>query len=81
MTLSTRERSLETHQDMPDLSEFITVEKAAEALEFHPETVRRLVRDGTLKGTKWRREWLILKSSVDEYNDKIGDNKFNSRRT
>jgi len=65
---------------MPDLELFITVTEAAKRLKFHPETVRRLVRDGILDGQKWNRDWLVLKTSVEEYLKKIGDNKFNSRR-
>ena len=65
---------------MPDLAEFMTVDQAAQKLKFHPETVRRLVRDGILDGKKWGREWLVVKSSVEKYLKEIGDNKFNSRR-
>ena len=65
---------------MPDLDLFMTVTAAAKLLGFHPETVRRLVRDGTLEGTKWNRDWLVLKASVEKYLKEIGDNKFNSRR-
>lgn len=65
---------------MPDLAEFMTVDDAAQKLKFHPETVRRLVRDGILDGKKWGREWLVVKSSVEKYLKEIGDNKFNSRR-
>jgi len=65
---------------MPDLAEFMTVEEAAQKLQFHPETVRRLVRDGTLGGKKWSKEWLVYKSSVEKYIKQIGDNKHNSRR-
>jgi len=65
---------------MPDLEDFTTVNKAAKALKFHPETIRRLVRDGILTGKKWGKEWLVLKTSVDEYKKQTGDNKHNSRR-
>jgi len=65
---------------MPDLLDFMTIEEAAEKLKFHPETVRRLVRDGILDGKKWRREWLVVKSSVEAYIKQLGDNKYNSRR-
>lgn len=65
---------------MPDLDQFMTVSSAAKSLKFHPETVRRLVRDGILTGQKWGKEWLVLKSSVEDYIKKTGDNKHNSRR-
>ena len=69
-----------TNVTMPDISEFQTVSEAAKSLKFHPETIRRLVRDGILNGKKWGKEWLVLKSSVDEYKKQTGDNKHNSKR-
>jgi len=77
MTLLTRTH---TSKAMPDLAEFMTVDEAAKKLKFHPETVRRLVRSGILDGKKWGREWLVLKSSVENYIKQFGDNKHNSRR-
>jgi len=68
------------NQTMPDLNDFVTVSAAAHALKFHPETIRRLVRDGILAGQKWGKEWLVLKTSVEEYKKQTGDNKHNSRR-
>jgi excisionase family DNA binding protein len=68
------------NKTMPDLADYMTVDAAAQKLKFHPETVRRLVRDGILEGQKWSKEWLILKSSVEKYIKQIGDNKHNSRR-
>ncbi len=65
---------------MPDLADFLTVSSAARALKFHPETIRRLIRDGVLAGQKWGKEWLVLKTSVDEYIKQTGNNKHNSRR-
>jgi excisionase family DNA binding protein len=69
-----------TRTDMPDLNDFMTTQEAAEKLGFHPETIRRLVRDRVLEGQKWGKEWLILKVSVEKYLKQLGDNKFNSRR-
>ena len=65
---------------MPDLAEFMTTQAASKRLKFHPETVRRLVRDGVLEGTKWGKEWLVTKTSVEKYIKQFGENKFNSRR-
>lgn len=65
---------------MPDLDLFMTTQAAAKKLKFHPETVRRLVRDGILEGKKWGKEWLVLKTSVEKYLQATGDNKHNSRR-
>ncbi|NTU55639.1 MAG: helix-turn-helix domain-containing protein [Anaerolineales bacterium] len=52
---------------MPDCDQFMTVSNAAKSLKFHPETVRRRVRDGILAGQKWGKAWLVLKSSVEDY--------------
>jgi excisionase family DNA binding protein len=69
-----------TQKQMPDLEEYMTVEEAAEILGFHPESVRRLLRDEILQGKKWRREWLALRKSIQEYSEKVSDNKHNSKR-
>ncbi|HMS00285.1 MAG TPA: helix-turn-helix domain-containing protein [Anaerolineales bacterium] len=78
--MNTLTRKFQSAITMPDLNHFVTVTTAAKSLKFHPETVRRLVRDGILTGQKWGKEWLVLKSSVEDYIKKTGDNKHNSRR-
>jgi excisionase family DNA binding protein len=66
---------------MPDLRDFITTENAAHMLKFHVEHVRRLLREGDLKGEKIGTAWLVLKKSVDEYiKETEGLNKFDPRR-
>jgi excisionase family DNA binding protein len=66
---------------VPDLRDFITTEDAASMLQFHVEHVRRLLREGDLKGEKIGTAWLVLKTSVDEYiQDTKGLNKFDPRR-
>ncbi len=66
---------------MPDLRDFITTEDAADMLKFHVEHVRRLLREGDLKGEKIGTAWLVLKKSVDEYiKETEGLNKFDPRR-
>ena len=37
---------------MIDLSSYITVSEAAQELSVHPETVRRMLRQGKLPGSK-----------------------------
>jgi excisionase family DNA binding protein len=56
-------------RSMPDIAEYMTVKQAADKLGFHVITVRQLVRDGKLEGTKLpgSREWLILRKSVEKY--------------
>ena len=66
---------------MPDLRDFITTEDAAHMLHFHVEHVRRLLREGDLKGEKIGTAWLVLKKSVEDYQEQNKDlNKFDPRR-
>ena len=66
---------------MPDLRDFITTEDAARMLNFHVEHVRRLLREGDLKGEKIGTTWLVLRKSVEEYiKETEGMNKFDPRR-
>lgn len=52
---------------MPDLSEFMTVQEAAQKLGFHVNHVRRMRRQGILDAFKVGATWLISKKSVDKY--------------
>lgn len=66
---------------MPDLKEFVTTEEAACILQFHVEHVRRLLREGDLKGEKIGVAWLVLKNSVKEYQEQNKNlSKFDPRR-
>jgi len=66
---------------MPDLRDFVTTEEAARILQFHVEHVRRLLREGDLKGEKIGTAWLVLKKSVEKYiKETEGMNKFDPRR-
>lgn len=45
--------------------EYVTVDQAADYLEVHPETIRRLLRDHSLQGKKtftgqWKVDWNYL---------------------
>jgi excisionase family DNA binding protein len=73
---------LSTHPlDMPDLTDYMTTQEAAEQLGYHVEHVRRMLREGDLKGKKVGYMWFIHKPSVDEYLDKtVGLEKFDPRR-
>lgn len=69
------------HPIMPDLTRYMTVEDAAKKLEYHLESVRRMLREKELDGIKWGRYWLVSKESVENYlsqNTKL--NKFDPRR-
>jgi len=66
---------------MPDLKEFITTEEASQLLDFHVVHVRRMLREGDLKGEKVGHTWLVLRKSVDDYLKKTeGMEKFDPRR-
>lgn len=66
---------------MPDLRDFVITEEAARILQFHVEHVRRLLREGDLKGEKIGTAWLVLKKSVEDYQEQNKDlSKFDPRR-
>jgi excisionase family DNA binding protein len=66
---------------MPDLQEFVTTKDAAQMLDFHVEHVRKMLRDGDLKGAKMGHTWLVYRKSVEQYRkDTAGFNKFDPRR-
>lgn len=47
--------------------EWITTSDAAELSEYHPEHIRRLIRDGTITGKKFGIVWQVSLSSIQEY--------------
>jgi excisionase family DNA binding protein len=48
--------------------ELLTVEQAAERLQMHPDTVRRLLREGQLPGRKFGpRQWRISAAALRAY--------------
>jgi excisionase family DNA binding protein len=48
-------------------SDYCDVEKAAEKLKVHPESVRRLIRDGKLKAVKLGNKWVLYRAYVEQY--------------
>ncbi|MBI5714426.1 MAG: helix-turn-helix domain-containing protein [Chloroflexi bacterium] len=52
---------------MPDLDDYLTTESAAKELDFHVEHIRRMLRDGDLKGLKMGHGWLVSRKSVADY--------------
>ena len=44
-----------------------TVSQAAKALDLHPKTVRRFIRDGRIRAHKIGREWRIHREDLREY--------------
>jgi excisionase family DNA binding protein len=47
---------------------FLTAEQVAEQLQMHPRTVRRMLADGRLPGTKiGTKEWRVSAQSLREF--------------
>ncbi len=70
-----------TSAPMPDLSEYMTTDEAAEVLGFNVKSVRDLVYKGKLKSTHFGRSLLISREGVKEYIEKtMGMNKNDPRR-
>ena len=52
---------------MLDLSAYVDVPQAARELSVHPETVRRLLRQGVLPGSKAGTLWFIAKQDLRQF--------------
>ncbi len=50
---------------MPDLTEYIETSEAAEKLHYYVEHVHRMMREGSLKGIKIGRTWLVQRKSLE----------------
>lgn len=49
------------------LDSYAGVEEVAERLSIHPESVRRLIRQGKLPAVKFGNKWLIEKSTLEQF--------------
>ena len=73
--------TLSRSKPMPDLKDYMTTEEAAKRLGFHPDHIRRMLRQGDLTGDKMGITWLVSKKSVDDYKKRTeGLSKFDPRR-
>ncbi len=70
MTILTRPR---TSKPMPDLTEFMTTQEAANKLGFHVRSIPKMVRDKILDGVRFGRDWLVSRKSVEDYLAKTKD--------
>jgi excisionase family DNA binding protein len=67
---------------MADLNEYIETTEAAAKLNYHVEHVRRMMREGSLKGIKIGRTWLVQRKSLEEYVARTASmSKHDPRRT
>lgn len=74
MTLFTATHARKKQKDtMPDLTEFMTTQEAAEKLGFHVKSIPKMVRDNVIEGVRFGRAWLVSRKSVDEYLKKTKD--------
>ena len=49
------------------LEDYVTAIEAARRLDIHPETVKRLCRQGDLPARKFHNTWLISRDVLDEF--------------
>jgi excisionase family DNA binding protein len=49
------------------LESYAGVNEAADRLNIHPESVRRLIRQGKLPAIKFGNKWLLEKSSLEQF--------------
>lgn len=56
---------------------WLSIDEAAKLSGYHPEYIRRLVRDGEIKGRKFSIVWQVDRESLSEYlkNAKSKDDK------
>ena len=52
---------------MAALDDYFTVIQAGHRLKVHPETVKRLCRQGDLPAIKIRNTWLVTKEALDSF--------------
>lgn len=61
---------------LPMLENYIDVTEASRILKVHPETVKRLIRDGKLSATKFGNKWIMdrdhLRSFASTYDGSSG---------
>ena len=49
------------------LESYAGVSEVADRLNIHPESVRRLIRQGKLPAIKFGNKWLVEKSSLEQF--------------
>lgn len=49
------------------LNNYSDVDQVARRLNIHPESVRRLIRDGKLPAIKFGNKWLVEKSVLEQF--------------
>ena len=70
--------------DWADLADYITTEEAADLSGYHVNYIRRLLRQGKLKGRKFGNVWFIERASLGDYLqvvEKLGGQKYQGTPT
>ncbi|MFW6098250.1 MAG: helix-turn-helix domain-containing protein [Chloroflexota bacterium] len=49
------------------LENYAGVDEVSERLNIHPESVRRLIRQGKLPAIKFANKWLVEKSTLEQF--------------
>ena len=52
---------------MATKDEWLSVSEAAELSGYHPEYIRRLIRDGEIEGRKFSIVWQVRRESLNSY--------------
>lgn len=52
---------------MPNGGEWLTVKDAAKLVEYHPERVRELIREGKIEAHKFGSVWAVKRKSLLHY--------------
>lgn len=63
--------------------DWLTVQEAAKLSGYHPEYIRRLIRDNAIKAQKISIVWLVDRKSLQNYVDKASsseDGRYNPKR-
>ncbi len=49
------------------LAQYVGVEEIGERLKIHPESVRRLIRQGKLPAIKFGNKWLVMRDTLEQF--------------
>ena len=62
------------------LENYIDVIEASKILGVHPETVKRLIREGTLTATKFGNKWIMERDRLQVFANTCAGNRGRVRR-
>ena len=49
------------------LDQYVGVKEVSDRLDIHPESVRRLIRQGNLPAIKFGNKWLVERATLEQY--------------